>query len=410
MDTRGLMQATAPDSLIETLEAMVRIDSVNGTVSGRVCAEAELCDWLERTAVGWGLEAKRLAVAGRADQLLVTHEVGAGLPWLLFDSHMDTVAVEGMTVEPFGGELRDGRVYGRGACDTKGTGAAMLWAMKMYASGEGKTGEKSGENPGAGPNNVALLFGVDEEVGMLGVASFLENDYPGLGFEPGGIRGVIVGEPTELHPVVAHHGLIRWKVTTHGVAAHSSVPHEGRSAISVMVKLIQAIETDYIANLTAEHELAGRAACSINVIHGGSATNIIPDTCVIDVDRRVAPGEDFELVLLAFNQVLEVVKEQDPSLEYTVEVVTTHAPLLPEGGEGLLATIKGVLKEQGLATLSLGAPFATHGSYYGRAGLATVVLGPGEIHKAHTEDEYISVEQLERGAGVYLGLMQAALD
>ncbi len=413
IDNRNLMQATAPETLIETLQAMVRIDSVNGALTGRLCAEAKLCDWLEGTAAGWGLSTRRLPVKGRADQLLVTHEVGAGLPWLLFDSHMDTVAVEGMTVEAFGGELRDGRVYGRGACDTKGTGAAMLWAMKMYAEAGGGRGDSG--RPGS-VNNVALLFSVDEEVGMLGVASFLEHDYPSLGFEP---FGVIVGEPTELHPVVAHHGLIRWKVTTHGLAAHSSVPHEGRSAISMMVKLIQAIETHYIPNLTAEHELTGRAACSINVIRGGSATNIIPDMCVIDVDRRVAPapgeapgetpGEDFTSVLSAFTQVLEAVKEQDPSLEYTVEVVTTHAPLLPEGGEGLLATIKGVLKEQGLPQLSLGAPFATHASYYCRAGLATVVLGPGEMHKAHTKDEYISVEQLERGVGVYLGLMRAGL-
>ncbi len=400
------MGTATPQSVVQTLQAMVRINSVNSALTGQSCAEAELCDWLERTAKGWGLDTRRLAVPGtpgapgipgvegRADQLLVTHEVGADAPWLLFDSHMDTVAVEGMTVDPFGGELRDERIYGRGACDTKGTGAAMLWAMKQYA------------DAAPGPNNTALLFGVDEESGMLGIASFLKNDYPSLGFVP---QGVIVGEPTELHPVIAHNGLIRWKVTTHGVAAHSSVPHDGKSAISMMVKLIQAIETHYIANLTAEHELTGAAACSINVIHGGSAANIIPDACVIEVDRRVAPGEDFESVLPAFKSVLDAVKEQDPSLQYTVKVVTTHAPLLATGSEALLTRVKRVLKDEGLAALSLGAPFATHASYYCRAGLPTLVLGPGEIHKAHTKDEYISTGQLEQGVGVYLGLMRSQI-
>jgi len=389
------MEHPPPDSLVQTLQAMVRIDSVNGALRDRSCAETELCDWLEHTAKVWGLKTRRLAVKGRSDQLLVTHEVYADAPWLLFDSHMDTVAVDGMTVDPFGGELRDGRVYGRGACDTKGTGAAMLWALRDYAQCE------------PGPNNIALLFGVDEEVGMFGIDSFLKNDYPGLGFVP---RGVIVGEPTELHPVVAHHGLIRWKVTTNGVAAHSSVPHEGRSAISMMARLIRSIEDNYIAKLTAEHELAGCAACSINMIRGGSATNIIPDTCVIDVDRRVAPGEDFASVLSTFAGVLDAVKEEDVGMKYTVEAVTTHPPLLAEGGEALLATINGVLTGLELPTLSLGAPFATHGSYYCLAGLPTVVFGPGEIHKAHTRDEYISTDQLQSGAEVYRALMCTALD
>lgn len=404
------MLAKEPDNLVELLQAMVRIDSVNGSVSGRSCAEVELGDWLEKTTTGWGLTTKRIPVPERADQILITHEAHEDRPWLMFVSHMDTVAVDGMTVEPFGGELSDGKIFGRGACDTKGTGAAMLWAMKQYA--ESCSEDNPGVHPGAFPvgNNIALLFSVDEEVGMRGVASFLNNDYAALRFGAQNLRGVIVGEPTELHPVIAHHGLIRWKITTHGLAAHSSVPHDGKSAISSMIKLVQAIEQNYIPSLTAEHPLTGHAACSVNVIRGGSATNIIPDACMIDVDRRVAPGEDFDSITPAFTGVLESVKAQHPEIDYTVEVVTTHAPLLPDGGESLLATIKDVLKAQGLPTMSLGAPFATEASYFCKASLPSVVIGPGEIHKAHTKDEYISVDQLQRGAAFYLGLMQSTPD
>jgi acetylornithine deacetylase/succinyl-diaminopimelate desuccinylase-like protein len=389
------MQVSSPDSVIQTLQQMVRIDSVNGALTGKACAEAELCDWLDKTARAWGLKTRRLAVAGRADQLLVTHEVKPGTPgspWLLFDSHMDTVAVDGMTIEPFGGELRDGRVYGRGACDTKGTGAAMLWALKQYAE------------HATGPNNIALLFGVDEEVGMVGVNAFLKYDYPKMGFVP---AGVIVGEPTELHPVVAHNGLIRWQVTTHGIAAHSSVPHEGRSAISMMTRIVQAIEANYIPGLKAEHELTGHAACSINMIKGGSAPNIIPDRCVIDVDRRVVPGEDFQTVNDALAKVIEGVKQGEPGLAYSIDVTTTHPPLLPSDDSWLLTTATRVLKDLGLPKLSLGAPFSTHAGYFCEAGLPSIVLGPGEAHKAHTKDEFISTDQLERGVEVYLGLMRA---
>lgn len=387
------MATQPPDSLVQTLKQMVQIDSVNGALTGKACAESAAVDWVQRVAVAWGFKARRLPVSGRADQLLITHNVADDAPRLLFDSHLDTVAVDGMTVDPFGGEYRDGRIYGRGACDTKGTGAAMLWALREYAMAHD------------GPNNIALLFSVDEEVGMSGIRSFLKNDYPSLGFRP---VGVIVGEPTELHPVIAHNGLIRWKVTTHGVAAHSSVPHQGRSAISAMMRVIDAIESRYIPGLTAENELTGRAACSVNMIRGGSSANIIPDACTIDIDRRVAPapGEDFEAIKRDLAQLIESVKTEVPTLEYTTEVVVTHPPLMPAGSEQLVVAIKAVLKQQGLPTLSVGAPFATHAGYFCEAGLPTVVLGPGEAHKAHTKDEYISIDQLERGAALYLALMR----
>lgn len=392
------MGTEPPDSLVQTLQQMVRIDSVNGALTGKPCAESAAADWVERIARAWGFKTRRLPVQDRADQSLMTHEVSDNAPWLLFDSHLDTVAVDGMTVDPFGGELRDGRIYGRGACDTKGTGAAMLWALREYVTS------------GGGPNNVALLFSVDEEVGMVGIRSFLANDYPSLGFEP---AGVIVGEPTELHPVIAHNGLIRWKVTTHGVAAHSSVPHQGRSAISAMMRVIDAIESRYIPSLTAENELTGRAACSVNMIRGGSSANIIPDRCVIDIDRRVvpapAPGENFDTIKRDLAQLIESVKNEVPTLEHSTEVIVTHPPLTPAGSESLVDAIKAVLKQQGLPALSVGAPFATHAGYFCEAGLPTVVLGPGEAHKAHTQDEYISTDQLDRGAALYLRLMQRHL-
>lgn len=239
---------------------------------------------------------------------------------------------------------------------------------------------------------------------MHGVRAFLKQDYPKLGFEP---VGVIVGEPTELHPVVAHHGLLRWQITTRGIAAHSSVPHEGRSAISMMVRLIHAIETQYIPGVTAEHELAGPAACSVNRVHGGTAPNIIPDRCTADVDRRVAPGEDVATILPAVIEVLDRCKADDPTLDYMIEVLISHPPLLPVGQDALLAATTATLKQLSLPALVLGAPFCTHASYYHAAGLPVIVLGPGEAHKAHTRDEYISVEQLEHGLDLYLHLMQS---
>ncbi|MEO0513703.1 MAG: M20/M25/M40 family metallo-hydrolase [Planctomycetota bacterium] len=390
------MDQPLPESVIELLQTMVRVNTINAALPGSVDAEAVLVDQMEKVAKAWGLATQRLPVAGQADQLLVTLAVDTSLPWVLFDSHLDTVAVEGMTIDPFGGELRDGKVWGRGACDTKGTGAAMLWAMKQCAEGD----------RAALPNNLALLFGVDEEVSMRGVASFVERDLPGLGWTP---SAVVVGEPTELRPVVAHHGCLRWSLTTHGQACHSSTPHDGVSAISAMVRVVDVIEREYIPSLAAEHPLTGPAVCSINLIRGGSAPNIIPESCVIEIDRRVVPGEDSAEPLRAVADLLEPLTHNDPPLRFTQEVAVDHPPLTTRHNGPWVEHLQDVLTRLSLPTLTLGAPFATHASYYDPAGIPAVVLGPGSPHKAHTKDEWVAVDQIERGVELYRQIMQTPL-
>ncbi len=387
-----------PADVVALLQAMVQIDSVSLKMGGRAEGEKPLADYLESLARAWGLETRFLPVEGYADQLLVTYQVDAALPWVLFDSHLDTVAVEGMTIDPFGGEVRDGKVWGRGACDTKGTGAAMLWAMRRYAAAA----------DAARPNNIALLFSVDEEVAMHGIRSFVQNDLPTLGWRPG---AAVVGEPSELRPIIAHNGCIRWTLTTHGKACHSSVPHDGRSAISAMVRVIDRIERDYIPTLDASHPLTGYAACSINLIRGGSAPNIIPDQCTIEIDRRLVPGEDGDQVLPAIAELLEPLRRggggQVP-VEFTQEVVVAH-PVLSDANNGALTeAVRSVLRDMGLSTLVVGAPFATHACYFDRAGIPAMVVGPGSAHTAHTKDEWVAIEQIERGVELYEGLMRSA--
>lgn len=373
---------------------MVRINSVNAALPDSRGGEAALVEALDQTAQGVGLATRRLQVPGQCDQLFVTAEAAAGRPWLLFDSHLDTVAVEGMTIDPFGGELRDGKIWGRGAADTKGTGAAMLWALRQYAQSSNHEDQ---------PNNIALLFSVDEEITMTGVESFIQNDLPTLGFAP---VAAIVGEPTELRPVIAHNGCLRWTITTHGRACHSSTPQDGRSAISAMVRVIDRIERDYMPNLTAEHPLTGPAVCSINLIRGGSAPNIIPDACVIEIDRRLVPGEDESQVVAEIESLLEPIRRGDPPVEFTQKIDVGHAPLSTTRNGPLTDEIKAVLGELGLPTLALGAPYATHASVFDAAGIPAVVLGPGSGHTAHTDDEWVAAAQIETGARVYEALMR----
>lgn len=384
------MSHDRPDSLEALLQRMIAIDTANERPAGQPGREGALVDYLEHVASSTGLRTGRLRVAGEPPNLLTVCEVSADAPWVLFVSHMDTVSVEGMTIDPFAGEVRDGRIRGRGACDTKGSGAAMLWALMQYASGP------------RGANNVAILHTVSEEFGMTGAASFVAGDLPGLGWRP---AGVIVGEPTELRPVAAHNGVVRWTIHTRGVSAHSSDPGAGRSAISMMADVVRAIESRYIGTLEANHPMTGRAQCSINLIRGGSQINIIPAHCEIEIDRRTVPGEDGNRVLRDVEAVLDEARQANPNL--VVEQGPAYVvPALDPSGNGQWAShVGGVLAQLGLPSEAVGAKYGTEASAFGQAGIPAVVLGPGSVEQAHTCDEWLSLEQLQRGGEVYLEIM-----
>jgi len=260
-----------PSSCEDLLAQMVSFNSVNESMGGPAGGEARLAAHLESLAAHWGLSAQRHPVGDAgAFNLVIASEVAPDAEWLLFESHLDTVSVAGMTVPPFELTHSGDRLHGRGVCDTKGSGAAMLWALRDYAAMPGRT------------RNAGVVFTVDEEAGMTGAQAFAAGalrDFKRL-------RGIIAGEPTELRPVVAHNGSLRWRSITRGVAAHSAEPAKGRSAIRAMMEVIDALESKFIPLANRDFPLTGRAAASINIIRGGSAVNVIPDYCEIHCDRR----------------------------------------------------------------------------------------------------------------------------
>lgn len=408
------MSPALPTSVDELLQRMIQFDTVNAVSSGRDRPEAELAAWLQTVAQAWGMATRILplrfteqktkeigdALRLAADQLFITVEAdnsrgpASNRPWLLFDSHLDTVSVQGMTIDPFGGIIEGDRILGRGSCDTKGTGAAMLWALKQYAASSDR------------PNNIALLFSTDEEFYMTGIASFIAFDLPALAFKP---RGVIVGEPTMLKPVIAHNGVTRWKITTTGVAAHSSVPFLGKSAIRMMNKVMSAIETDYIDKLDVAHPLTGGAVCTITLIQGGSQVNIVPDSCSIEIDRRLSPGETAEAASAQLQKVLDRLKAIDENLKVNLEIYREAPALDPQVSERFLPIVLRVIEAHGLPRHIIGAPFATNAGDLADAGLPVIVLGPGEPYPAHTKDEWVSLTSIRQGAAVYESLMRTEL-
>ncbi len=376
------------------LQQMVRIDSVNAASSGNMRAEDAIGGFLEETARGWGIAVDRLAVPERSDNLLLTVRASQNAdaaPWLLFDSHMDTVSVENMTIEPFGGRIEDGKLFGRGACDTKGTGAAMLWALKEYAAATDR------------PNNVALLFTVDEEVTLSGARTFARQHLPQLGIT---FAGVIVGEPTLLRPVIAHNGVVRWTITTTGVAAHAAAPELGKSAIRMMTRVLAALEANYIDQLEGENPLTGRNVCSATTIHGGTQVNIIPDRCDITIDHRFIPGLTADACIRNIQAVLDNLTSHQPWIKVHQHGAYGAPALDPGVSRDWLPVVERVLARHGFTDAPIGAPFATNAGDYAEVGLPVIVLGPGDATPAHTRDEWVELAQIHRGAAVYGDLMR----
>ncbi len=382
----------------ELLHRMLGVDSVNRHISGRPGAEAGLVDLIEVLAARLGLVARRLAVPGEADNLLVTApSVVPDAPWLLFESHLDTVGVEGMTVLPFAATETPSRIHGRGACDTKGSGAAMLAALAAHARAI-----TAGE-PGV---NGAIAFTVDEEIGRAGVHRFLAADLATLGWRP---AAVVVGEPTELRLVVAHNGVVRGVIRTHGVAAHSSDPTLGRSAIGAMLPIVRELEEVVFPALRAVHPLTGRAVGSVNVIRGGEQVNIIPAACEIHVDRRTVPGEDGRAVEAELRSMLDRFRAADPTLEVEYTDPIVHPTLDPATNGAWAAIVGAALERLALDGAGIGVAYGTDASEFSNLAIPAVVLGPGSIAQAHAADEWVEVAQLERAVMVYRELLRGPL-
>ena len=379
---------THPDSVVSLLQEMVRINTINFNISGVPFPERPLAEYLERLATDLGFATRRLPLSNGQYNLLVTYVVDPAKPWLMFESHMDTVAVDGMIIPPFAAEIRDGKIWGRGSCDTKGTGAAMLWALHQYA------------RSGAKVNNIAIAYALDEESMMTGVRGLVQN-----AFNDFKVFGVIVGEPTLNLPIVAHNGSVRWKIMTKGVAVHSSNPSRGRSAISAMCRVIDTIETHYIPNLTQSHPSTGKSQASINLVKGGSAVNIIPCECEAVADRRIVPGEDQASVLPAVEKVLDVLRAARPDIEVTQQLLFSSPPMTDANNADLTRFVQRVLTGLGMPNTARGEPYATDAGDLSAAGIPSVVLGPGSLAQAHTKDEFIEISQLHLGVSVYQALM-----
>ena len=394
-----------PVDLVETLSQLVAIPSVNPMgrpLSGPEYYEYRLTEYLEQFFRRLGLPCQRQTIAPLRDNIVARLEGTVpperGGPLLMFEAHQDTVPVDGMVIPPWEPTVRQGRLYGRGACDIKGGMAAMLWALARLADERAAPGGETPPMP-----TLIMACTVNEEHGFSGAQDLRhlwEDQAPGLIPRPP--DACVVAEPTSLQVVVAHKGAVRWRLSTRGRAVHSSQPHLGDNALYKMARVLLALEqyAQEVQRTVPHHPLCGPATLSVGTITGGISVNTVPDRCTIEIDRRLLPGEETHAAYAEVQDYLSrslgdgLALEHEPPFLIGPALADTHNQLL---GARLAEVARSVVGRSEL----VGVPYGTDASKIAAAGVPSVVFGPGSIAQAHTADEWIDLEQLALAAEVY---------
>lgn len=369
---------TFPDSPVDLLRQLIRIPSVNpdsapgqGATGESACAErvGVLLELL-------GAEVTFEEVLPGRPNVIGRFPGSESQPGLLFAPHLDTVSVAGMTIDPFAGEVSGGRIHGRGASDTKGTMAAMLWALHEMR-----------DDLGTLPVRVAFVGLMGEEAGQPGSIHFARHHGNEFSF-------AVVGEPTSLEVVHAHKGCLWHRLSTKGISCHGSTPERGENAIRKLLPVLEAL-LEHLEEKLPEFAdpVLGCPTVSLGTLHGGSSPNIVPATCEAFLDMRETPGlYDAGGSAKLIHDFLE---ERGWTDLVSVESRGDSKPLLTD------PETDGVQRLLSIGSRLTTAPWYCDAGRLAEGGIASVACGPGSIAQAHTKDEYLAVVDLEAGCEFY---------
>jgi succinyl-diaminopimelate desuccinylase len=373
--------AVDPDEILRYARVLIAAPSENpgGTEDAAATVAGDILSSLDA-----GAETIR-SDAGRPS---VVASVGSGSrPRLAWNGHLDVVpagSADTWTSGPWEGSVRDGRLIGRGAVDMKGAIAAALGAVAAIRRARVTL---------AGTLDLHLV--ADEELaGTHGTRFLLDKGHLDQ-------DACIVGEPSDLRLGLAERGGAWITATARGTAAHGSQPQLGVNAITSMSRFLLRLP-EALPDRT--HPLVGGPTVNAALISGGSAPNVVPDRCEVDIDRRVIPGEsDRDEVLDPFRRLIEDIRSDHPEVVIDLEIRewTDAAEAEPDSAiaEAVRVAVRAVRDE---SPPDVGFPGITDARYYlNDAGIPSVILGPGSLTVAHTADEWIDVAEMVDAARVY---------
>lgn len=374
-------------TVTDLLQELVRIPSVNpdGNPGTDRCGEQEIADWLGDFLSDHGFTVSQEEVEPDRPNLIARCPGSSERPRMLLGPHLDTVGVGGMTIDPFAASIRDGRIWGRGASDTKGPMAAMIWGLLANR-------ELLADLPVA----VDFVAFMSEESDQWGSKHFAQHHGPEYDF-------AIAGEPTSLDMVHVTKGSLWATLETSGKSGHASQPELGDNAIMKLVRALAPLEKELSAALELHtHPILGRSTLNVGMINGGTRANIIPAQASAQIDIRFVPA----LVesRSAFRFVEEFIEARN--LPLTLTAPTENPPMEVPADHPWLKRLQAIHPTSEL----VGAPWFSDAAHLNDAGVPSICLGPGSIHQAHTKDEFIAIEDLEAGARFFTELVAGLAD
>ncbi|PWU11626.1 MAG: peptidase [Verrucomicrobia bacterium] len=407
-----MARASTTEYLLHELIALPSVNPAFLPPDNPRTGEGRVAEFLKKAAFRAGLETDLQNVLPERSNLIVRLSPTAKpRQRILLAPHLDTV---GASDNQFTPRQKNGRIFGRGACDTKGSVAAMFSALCEMAL------------KGPRPRQTEIVFAglVDEENAQTGSRTLAA-------------RGpkadlAIVGEATRLQVVTAHKGSLWLRLETRGKSAHGAHPELGRNAIRMMAQVVEILEGDYAEKLRQRtHPLLGHATVNVGSINGGVQANIVPDSCAILLDRRTLPGETEAGVVREIGAFLRTglnhsLRTSSSSSSSSSKPIAKRATRNSSANEELNFTITGgkdapclpletdptlPLVKQFLANAAQHRPVGVHyfcdASVLAHGGIPSIVFGPGDIAQAHTADEWISVSQLNRAQALLLRFLRS---
>jgi acetylornithine deacetylase/succinyl-diaminopimelate desuccinylase-like protein len=372
---------TDTEKLLRELIALPSVNPAFLPLNDARAGEDRVADFLAVMAARAGLDVHfQKVLPGRSNVLATLSPPGKVKRRLLLAPHLDTV--NAVSEKQFVPRSANGRIYGRGACDAKGSAAAMLTALNRLA--------RQGRRPAA--TEIVFAGLMDEENAQAGSRALAA----------GGCQAdlAIVGEPTRLQIVTAHKGSLWLRLETRGKAAHGSCPHLGKNAIHEMARIVDLLESGYARQLRRRrHPLLGTPTINIGFIQGGTQPNIVPALCVAGADRRTLPGETEPGVRAEMKAWL---RRHGLRAALTSDKSSHCPPLETDPRLPLVQKFLQTARQKRPA----GVDYFCDASILAQGGIPGIVFGPGDIAQAHTADEWIWQKSLEAAAALLLKFLR----
>ncbi|MGM0395885.1 MAG: M20 family metallopeptidase [Bacillota bacterium] len=380
------------EELVKLTQDLIKIPSHKDTPG----VEKDVASYIHNYLIEQGIQSElHPVINGRPNVIAKIRGNGNGKS-IMYNGHTDTVLPYNMTIDPFAANVTNGKIYGRGSVDMKGSLASFMLSMVAM--------KRSGYIP---EGDVIFTAVIGEEGKSEGTEYIVNSEITA--------DGAIVGEPSDYEYAIGHRGLEWFDVTFYGKASHSGRPENGINAIEHAMTFISRVKEELYPIIREKYdEYMGGSVMNFGTITGGTEQSTVADKCILRIDRRYIPGEDKDTVMAEYQDIINKLKEEDPKFKAKIEVTPEsllamyHPPLITSFNESIVTAVReGIREVIGYEpTITSGIGWSDAALLKTYANIPTVVFGPGDLSLAHTEEEHVQIDDLMNAVDIYSRITQ----